>query len=182
MLRTDFRKHCAYCTCHEEEIGGEENFEIDHHRPKLKFQDLENDYSNLYYCCHACNRRGAKGENWPTDEQIAQGFKFIDPVVEDPYEIHLEEKPNGILIERSNTGKYSIDKLRLNRDSLVRLRNRRKQMRNLLSKELKKLLKTIEKLKMHKKNPSPEILERFKLVTEKLHNYPVLQILPSWWI
>lgn len=181
ILREDFMKHCAYCTSHECETGGQDNFEIDHHRPKYKFPELENSYSNLYYCCHACNKKGAKGDNWPSDELIENGFRFFDPVIENAYQIHMKEKQDGFLEEQTNTGKYSIEKLRLNRDFLVSLRLRRKKMREILLKELKKLGHAIECFQKSGNRLIPEKIERLQLVKKSLENFPVLGILPVWW-
>src|SRR5437870_4619047 len=99
-LREDFLRHCAYCTGHEDEMGGEDHYEIDHHRPKSRpeFAHLVNDYGNLYYACHGCNRRGAKGENWPSDDLYNAGFRFFDPIMENAYEIHMRETRSGRLV------------------------------------------------------------------------------------
>src|ERR1035441_9736881 len=143
-LLEDFLHHCAYCTIHEDELAGEDFYEIDHHRPKSKFPDLINDYTNLYYCCRACNKKGAKGENWPSDDLINAGFRFFDPVAENAYHLHLREAASGKLIKKTNVGDYSIRILRLNRDGLLKLRRRRREVRVLLGRELGRLLRRSE--------------------------------------
>src|SRR5438034_528748 len=140
FLRLDFFSHCAYCTGHETELGGEDHFEIDHFRPKSKFPRHINNYNNLYYACRGCNKRGAKGEQWPSLALRRAGYRFFDPVQENAYVMHLRELPSGRLRDRTRVGDYSIKKLRLNRDGLVLLRKKRRQMRRLLHRELRTLL------------------------------------------
>ena len=180
-LREDFIRHCAYCTGHEDEMGGEDHFEIDHHRPVSKFLPLINDYSNLYYSCHGCNKKGAKGEIWPTEDQYNAGFRFFDPVAENAYEIHMRETRSARLLKKTNVGDYSIPRLRLNRDGLIKLRRGRRRMRTALQKELIRLLRALERTKKLGHQPSAEILDRMELIREKLRSRPILSLLPDWW-
>lgn len=181
-LRADFLRHCAYCTGHEDEMGGEDHFEIDHHKPASRFKDLISEYTNLYYACHGCNRKGAKGENWPSRELYDAGFRFFDPVAENAYQIHMRETRAGRLIEKTNVGNYSIRILRLNRDGLVKLRTSRRAMRSALRKELRRLLRVLEDTRHFGHQPSPQILTRLGLVRETLQRRPILSLLPDWWI
>jgi hypothetical protein len=164
-------------------MGGEEHFEIDHHRPMSipRFRDLINEYSNLYYSCHGCNKRGAKGSNWPSDDLYEAGFRFFDPVAENAYEVHMRETHSARLIKKTNVGDYSVRILRLNRDGLVKLRRGRRRMRAALRKELPRLLQALEKTKRLRREPSGEILIRLELVREKLRSRPILYLLPDWW-
>jgi len=180
-LREDFLRHCAYCTGHENEMGGEEHFEIDHHRPKSKFPDLANEYSNLYYSCHGCNKRGSKGEHWPSDDLYKAGFRFFDPVAENAYQVHMRETRTGRLIKITNVGEYSIEFLRLNRKGLRNLRKRRKTMRIMLRKELRRLLRVLETSRKSGHQPSTTVLTRLDLVRDRLRTRPVLNLLPDWW-
>jgi len=182
-LRDDFLRHCAYCTGHEDEMGGQEHFEIDHHRPMSmpRFRDLINEYSNLYYSCHGCNKRGAKGSNWPSDDLYEAGFRFFDPVAENAYKVHLREALSSRLLKKTNVGEYSIRILRLNRTGLVNLRRGRRRMRATLWKELTRLLRALEKTKRLGGEPSSEIRNRLELVREKLRSRPILNLLPNWW-
>ena len=180
-LRNDFGGHCAYCTSHESEIGGEDCFEIDHFRPKSKFPELVNDYKNLYYSCHGCNRVGAKGEVWPSDEMLKKGYHFFDPMIEDPYELHMRERPTGLLVYKTRVGEYSIKMLRLNRDGLVQLRKDRRRMRIMLRNELKKLLKEIDALKKARTVPRADQMNRLLHVRQVLQARPISRILPNWW-
>ena len=180
-LRADFKRHCAYCTGHEDECGGEDHFEIDHHRPKWKHPELEHEYTNLYYCCRGCNKNGAKGEQWPSDELLAAGYRFFDPVAENAYGLHFKETANGSLQELNRVGDYSITKLRLNRDALIALRLRRRQMAALLSRELKRLELRLTRMQKRGKSPSGDLSERLELLRRALQNAPVLGLLPGWW-
>ena len=180
-LRTDFRRHCAYCTGHEDEWGGEDHFEIDHHRPKSKNPELEHEYSNLYYCCRGCNKKGAKGEHWPSDALLAAGFRFFDPVAENADGLHFAETADGTLRQLNNVGVYSIENLRLNREALVKLRLNRKRMAALLSKELKALEVKLLRMQKKGKTPSPELSTRLESLRRTLQNAPVLAMLPGWW-
>jgi len=79
-LRIDFAFTCVYCLSTEREVAPTDNFgafEIDHFRPQTSFRRLRSSYSNLLWSCHACNR--AKGDNWPTAAELAQGMRFPDP-------------------------------------------------------------------------------------------------------
>ena len=179
-LREDFLRHCAYCTIHEDELAGEDFYEIDHYRPKSKFPALINEYTNLYYCCKACNKRGAKGENWPSDDLLNAGFRFFDPVAENAYQLHMRETMSGKLAKKTNVGDYSIRILRLNRDGLLNLRRRRRALRVLLGRELGRLLRVLERTKRMGHQPSPAIQTRLDLVRQALSTRPVLCSLPDW--
>ncbi len=181
FLREDFLCHCAYCTAHEDEWGGEDHFEIDHYRPASKFPKLINKYSNLYYCCRGCNKRGAKGDNWPSKSLSKAGFRFFNPVVENAYRVHFRETKDGLLVKKTNVGEYSINILRLNRDILIKLRRGRRSMRTTLSKELRLLLQVLEHCKKMKHEPSAGVSARLELVRKRLQSRPILNLLPEWW-
>src|SRR5437879_2084972 len=93
-LREDFEYRCAYCLLHEGDPygGGFRHFQIDHFRPRIKFPELTNTYSNLYYSCAWCN--GAKSQKWPSDVEHTHGFVFVDPCVEDLYATHAKLDPS----------------------------------------------------------------------------------------
>lgn len=181
FLRQDFLSHCAYCTGHEIELGGEDHFEIDHFRPRSKFPRQINNYRNLYYACRGCNRIGAKGEQWPTPALRRAGYRFFDPVQENAYVLHLCEVPSGRLRDRTRVGDYSIKKLRLNRDGLVRLRKKRRQMRQLLHRELRTLLAASRQIQQQGHQPTPATVVRLQQVRNLLKTGPVLALLPDWW-
>jgi HNH endonuclease len=59
---------CVYCSIHEAQFGGVNNYHIDHFRPKSIFAKLENDILNLFYACPICNR--FKSDDWPAEPDL----------------------------------------------------------------------------------------------------------------
>ena len=128
-LQPLFRSRCAYCISHEDVMGGYDAMEVDHFRPwrRTEFQHLEKKWANLYYTCRRCNQH--KWKHWPTTDQNALGFRFIDPCEEDPDDhIRLTRHPKtdelSWLQHLTPVGEYSIDKIRLNRKQLVDIRRK----------------------------------------------------------
>ena len=119
FVREDFSRQCAFCLFSELLAGGEENFELDHFRPRHRFPDLLNDFYNLYYSCHPCNH--IKRGSWPSPALEEQGISFVDLCKED-FATHFSVEKNGIWSGLTNPGKYTIDKLNLNRQHLVIVR------------------------------------------------------------
>src|SRR5437016_10978434 len=91
-VRKDFCRRCAYCLLGERLAAGEENFELDHFRPKSRFPGLTNDFYNLYYACHPCNR--IKLDLWPPKELEERGIGFVDFCGEEFY-THFRSTPDG---------------------------------------------------------------------------------------
>ena len=150
-LRPDFQYRCAYCLIHEFYFQSGDGGEIDHFRPRhpspalrLDFSHLANEYSNLYWSCGKCNR--CKGNQWPTDADATNGFRFLDPCVED-HDAHWETRPDGTLISKTNTGWYTIRMIRLDRPRL-------NELRRFLS-EYQRRVDALEQL-LASKNPGPE--------------------------
>ena len=116
MLRQDFRNRCAYCLTHEGHFpGGQDNFQIDHHRPRkgrYARPDLENVYANLYWTCHLCNHR--KSSVWPAPEQEAAGQKWIDPCEAwGDHDVHWRISSEGDITWLTPIGEYTVKRLRL---------------------------------------------------------------------
>ena len=120
-LRLDFWYSCAYCTITEMEASGV-SFEIDHYEPQKWFPALAHIYDNLMWCCRLCN--GQKKEEYPTDAMRAAGLRFYRPDRDDPDE-HFEIVNIKDLRPKSRAGEYSIEVIRLNRQQLKKLRERR---------------------------------------------------------
>jgi len=84
-LRPDFGYRCAYCLTHEFYFLQGDGGEIDHFRPfhasGHDFSHLKNEYRNLYWTCGQCNSE--KSNLWPSDADYAEGFRFLDPCIED---------------------------------------------------------------------------------------------------
>jgi len=177
ILREDFRQFCAYCVRHEYEIGGDENYEIDHYRPQSLFRELVNRYANLYYCCRGCNRN--KGERWPSRGLLARGYRFFDPIAEDAYKVHLREGRDGLLIARTKVGEYSLDCLRLNRGILQWLRRTRNQQRDRIVRELRKVKGFLDSLSRRRQQPSQATLAKLERLKTELRASPILSVTPN---
>lgn len=121
ILREVYRYRCAYCLRHEYFLGGEAGCCIDHHRPTGGLHarpELQNDYSNLYWCCWECNEN--KANTWPDPEDYIQGSRFIDPCeTEDDHDKHLHVHADGTIIPLTNAGRYTCQILKLWRRHLV---------------------------------------------------------------
>ncbi len=94
---------------------------MDHFRPKSlpQFASFANDFYNLYYACHVCNH--IKGNHWPGREQETVGCGFVDLCAE-VFSAHFEEQADGRWRALSRQAEYTLDKLRLNRSHLVKIR------------------------------------------------------------
>ena len=128
-LQPLFRFRCAYCISHEEVMSGYDAMEVDHFRPRSRpeFEHLKKEWTNLYYACHLCNGNGGKSNHWPTTEQHALGLRFIDPCEEDPDDhirltLHPKTDELSCLRHLTPVGRYTIEKIRLNRKQLVDIR------------------------------------------------------------
>lgn len=120
-VRADFEQCCAYCLLHELWGKGEEDFDIDHFRPKGKFSHLIRDFYNLYYCCKPCNSVRCKWHHWPSDELVAKGIGFVD-LCRDDFGQHYTLLADGRLEPLTASARYTIDVIRLNRKPLVFMR------------------------------------------------------------
>ena len=127
-IRENFNECCAYCLLHELLAGGAENFELDHFKPKSRHPDLTHVYENIYYSCHPCNN--IKHDIWPTDELRAKGYRFVDPCHDD-FSTHFTEA-DGRWEPLTAAGDYSQERLRLNREHLIKIRRMLVQMLNKL--------------------------------------------------
>jgi len=119
QVQEDFERTCAYCLIEEILAGGEENFELDHFRPKRHFPTQSNDFYNLYWSCHPCN--GIKWDQWPSEELLRQGVNFVD-LCRDDFNVHFVVSAEGEFEGLTQSAKYTIDVLLLNRSHLVEIR------------------------------------------------------------
>jgi hypothetical protein len=119
FVREDFNHQCAYCLLSEILAGGKENFELDHFRPKSGFSHLLNDFYNIYYSCHPCNHM--KRDTWPPSDLEERGISLVD-LCKDEFATHFLLKTDGEWDSVTESGGYTIDVLRLNRQHLVIIR------------------------------------------------------------
>jgi uncharacterized protein (TIGR02646 family) len=119
QVRQDFERTCAYCLLEELLAAGPENFELDHFRPRIHFRHLINDFYNLYYCCHPCNKK--KGSLWPSEREERDGFRFLDLCDED-FQDHYRSLADGRWEPLTLPAKYTLQHLRLNNPHLVKIR------------------------------------------------------------
>ena len=122
-VREDFERCCAYRLLHEDWAHGENNFQLDHFRPKdpLLFPHLKNNFYNLYYACSVCNGPKGKHNHWPSHDLIDKGVSFID-FCQDDVAKHYDLLPDGSFKGLSASAKYTIDTIRLNRQHFVAIR------------------------------------------------------------
>lgn len=119
-IREDFFECCAYCLMHETFARGQENFELDHFKPKSKFPDLICQYTNIYYSCHVCNQQ--KRDCWPSKELYSKGYRFVDTCKEN-FSTHFKDK-DGYWEPISLEGEYTVDRIRLNSKHNIEIRQR----------------------------------------------------------
>lgn len=118
-VRADFERCCAHCLRHEDWGGTTEHYELDHFRPQKPFDNLINDFLNLYYACHRCNQR--KSNTWPREQEQRTG-KYIVDLCRDDFNTHYNFLPDGTLELLTEAAKYTEKKLKLNSPELVRQR------------------------------------------------------------
>lgn len=134
---------CVYCCLHENRFGGIRNFHVEHYKPKSKFKNLINTYSNLFYSCSICNC--FKGNDWPCEPTEIFDKPFYPNPLEVNYFDYIEiSEDDGSLNGHNTTIKYLIEKLYLNRPQL---KNERKLY--FLSEKLKASLETLKKIQSH---------------------------------
>lgn len=110
---------CIYCSLHESENGGVGNFHIDHLRPKSVFAHLRDIIANLFLSCAICNR--FKSDDWPAepvpDLSVAT---YIDPASAD-YNATLSVDDKSFQVSaNSAAGRYTVERLYLNRPQMIR--------------------------------------------------------------
>jgi|GEM_PF-4529069 len=89
FLLRDSDGRCGYSMIHERECGTE-TIEVDHFDPRTVDGKKNHNYNNLLPAYGPCNR--SKSNKWPTGEEEALGFRFLNPTVERDYGVHLYMK------------------------------------------------------------------------------------------
>ena len=148
-VRRAYNFACGYCGVREEDAGSE--LELDHFKPRSL--DGGDELENLVYCCTTCNR--IKGDFWA--DSTAEK-RLLHPQ-QDDLTLHLRQDSDGLLTGLTETGKFHLKRLRLNRPPLValcrartenaRMREELKQAQaaqQLLTKHLLKIDEQIERI------------------------------------
>jgi hypothetical protein len=107
---------CEYCGITETDVGGE--LTVDHIHPQAK--GGANDLDNLVYYCVRCNQY--KGDYWP---EASTAPSLWNPRMDEAAR-HVVRLDDGTLHGRTDTGRFTIQRLRLNRPPLVAARKRRR--------------------------------------------------------
>jgi len=138
-VRLLYGQRCGYCGVAEIDAAGE--LTVDHYRP-VSAGGGDGD-ENLVYACSRCNLY--KGDFWPSEEDVANGRRVLHPL-KDSIELHLRlDDPSGHLQPLTDTGRFHITMLHLNRPALIayRLRQRHALMlaekQHLLEREIQHL-------------------------------------------
>lgn len=153
--RYDFR--CGYCGVSEVDTGGE--LTVDHYQPLAAGGGDEEE--NLVYACARCNQY--KGDYFPSAPARAAGRRVLHPLRDDP-STHLREDPESARLEGiTDTGRFHISLLRLNRSPLIqrRLRLRLDDLRalrqELLEMEVAQLRRAVASLRATIRLPHPPL-------------------------
>jgi hypothetical protein len=120
LVRARWGASCGYCGVTEADTAGD--LTVDHYVPVVAGGDDSDD--NLVYCCFRCNL--FKADFYPTPEDRAAGRIVLHPSRDD-MSVHvrfLEAK--GELEALTETGRFHIALLHLNRPTLVAHRLRRR--------------------------------------------------------
>jgi len=117
-VRRRYGFRCGYCGVSEANTGGE--LTVDHYQPVTAGGDDSDE--NLVYACFRCNTY--KGDYIPTPADIQHARRVLHPL-RDPLSFHLREnEQTGWLEPLTDTGRFHVLLLRLNRPQLVEHRFR----------------------------------------------------------
>lgn len=121
QVQQRYNHRCGYCSVSEVDTGGE--LSVDHYQPQAAGGDDGDD--NLIYACFRCNLY--KGDFSPTADDQRQGRRVLHPLLDDVTTHLREDLATGSLEPLTETGRFHIALLQLNRPALIahRLRVRR---------------------------------------------------------
>lgn len=149
QVRERYGFRCGYCGVTETDTGSE--LTVDHFRPVSRDGDDGDD--NLVYSCFKCNL--FKGGFYPNAEDSAAGRRILHPLLDDA-DPHIRfDEGTGRLEPLSETGRFHLAMLQLNRPALVqhrlreRMNRRLVERRQLLEDEIAMLTTTITALELH---------------------------------
>ena len=120
QVRRRYRERCGYCGVAEIDAAGE--LTVDHHRPTSSGGDDSDD--NLVYCCSRCNLY--KGDFFPSEEDQQHNRRVLHPLKDELEKFVRYNEDTGELEPLTDTGKFHITLLHLNRPALVAYRNRQR--------------------------------------------------------
>ncbi|MGW8185040.1 MAG: HNH endonuclease [Candidatus Moraniibacteriota bacterium] len=110
LVNASFGK-CMYC---EEMILSSQFGDVEHIKPKSKFQDLAFNWDNLGWACSKCNSAKA--------DKYYENNAFIDPYNEDPEDYIIAIGAFLAQKKGSERGELTISEISLNRNELVEKR------------------------------------------------------------
>jgi hypothetical protein len=119
QVRRRYGYRCGYCGVSETDTGGE--LTVDHYQPVTT--GGTDDDQNLVYACIRCNQY--KGRFFPSTEDLSYGRRVLHPARDDIYEHLREDRDTGLLQPMTETGRFHVAILQLNRSALVEYRLRR---------------------------------------------------------
>jgi hypothetical protein len=115
-VRQRYGARCGYCGVRENDVAGE--LTVDHFRPAALGGDDSDD--NLVYACVRCNLY--KQDYAPAPEDLPKGRRVLHPL-RDNLAIHVRlDDQTGRLEALSETGRFHIALLHLNRPPLIAYR------------------------------------------------------------
>jgi hypothetical protein len=116
-LRERHRFRCGYCGTSEVDAGGE--LTVDHFQPQAAGGTDRPE--NWVYACIICN--DYKGQYW----QPHSANRILHPE-RDLLAEHIREGEDGRLVSLTQTGRFHIARLRLNRPQLIIQRRRKRDL------------------------------------------------------
>jgi hypothetical protein len=128
-VRRRYQRTCGYCGVTETAACSE--LTVDHYRPRAACGGDGDD--NLVYACVKCNQY--KGEFWPNAEDMVQGRRVLHPLLDVLHAHLVEDEQAGHVQALTETGRFHIALLRLNRPQLVEHRLARRLQRVLTEKQ-----------------------------------------------
>lgn len=149
-LRRLYQFRCGYCGISEVDIGAE--LTVDHFQPRS--QGGKHEPGNWVYCCHACNEY--KGDLWqPNSLQ-----RILHPL-RDGLHAHLVEEEDGTLRGLTTAGRFTIERLRLNRPQLIAYRlecRRQAELRHALAESQRRQVVVIRSMRLLTAKRSPSLV------------------------
>jgi HNH endonuclease len=120
QVRERYGHRCGYCDVSEVDAGGE--LTVDHYCPRSAGGGDDDD--NLVYACSRCNL--FKGDFWPGVQYQERGHRVLHPLRDDVSAHLAPNEQTGQMEALTETGRFHITLLQLNRPPLVALRVRRR--------------------------------------------------------